>query len=100
MNQIPSATALRALTAMVSRGRIIATLRRAHEREEWHATVAPPSDVSLWTIPIRTFHRMRRAGWIVKTTEWEVTSTLLHGEYSITDKGRAIVAAHTHTEAH
>jgi hypothetical protein len=82
------------LMALVSDDRlVVATLRKGSE-DDWRAEVAPRMEEARFTVPIRTFRKMRRDGLLTKDREWRVSDNgLMHSEYILTDAGRAALAA-------
>lgn len=93
-----SKTTLLTLAALASDDRLVVTTLRypdgdARGADDWHAAVSPRMNMARFTVPIQTFRKMRRDGLLVKACEAEVTSTLIHCEYVLTDAGRAALAA-------
>ena len=93
-----SKTAALTLAALASDERlVVATLRMGgivEHDDDWQAEVAPRIGTARFTVPIRTFRKLRRDGLLTKDKEWVVSGNgLTHSEYVLTDAGRAALAA-------
>ena len=89
-----SEIAMLTLAALASdQNLVVATLRSSEDDDDWRAEVSPRGKIARFTVPIRTFRKMRRDGLLIKDREWSVTDKgLTHSEYILTDAGRAVHA--------